>query len=503
MRPVVDHVVMDVDAIKAAAAASAVSYRSFADATRSVLDLLERQFPEAAVYLAHLDRGQDIHRIVDTRNGERFGLRSNLAIPLSESLDVHMADDRAPRLCNDLAAEAVYRTVRSHSRAAAYLGVPLELSDGSRVGALGALSPQPGRFEPQHEQLLCMLARVLAYELERETNERDLRRLNEALRGQARGVAAVGRAARALAVDPDPRPAICAAACEAADAPIGFLLEPAGDELTSTAMSGISMAPVTIQARGDAPPGRGAARAFSSLESYFVPDARDHPAVATALAEATKARSALFEPIVRDGQVAGVLIIVWTEPVEALSDSAAGMLRLIATQGAAAIEQAALRARVDELAMTDTLTGLVTRRRWEEEVPRELARARRAETPVCLALVDLDHMSAFNMRRGEQEGDRLIKEAASAWTGALREVDLLARLDGAEFGVLLPGCTLGEACDVVDRVRDVTPRGQTASAGVARWNGEEPADLLVMRCADALATAKAAGRDMTIAAEEN
>ena len=54
---------------------------------------------------------------------------------------------------------------------------------------------------------------------------------------------------------------------------------------------------------------------------------------------------------------------------------------------------------------------------------------------------------------------------------------------------------------MLDRVRAATPRGQTASAGVARWDGEEPAELLLARCMDALAAAKAAGRDMTIAAD--
>ena len=78
----------------------------------------------------------------------------------------------------------------------------------------------------------------------------------------------------------------------------------------------------------------------------------------------------------------------------------------------------------------------------------------------------------------------------------------MARLDGAEFGVVLPDCGLGEACDVLERLRSSTPRGQTASAGVARWDGEEPADLLMARCMDALAAAKAAGRDMTIPADD-
>src|SRR5204863_239628 len=81
--------------------------------------------------------------------------------------------------------------------------------------------------------------------------------------------------------------------------------------------------------------------------------------------------------------------------------------------------------------------------------------------------------------------DRLIKETAARWRMELREIDVLARLDGVEFALILPGCGLAEAVDVVDRVRAGTPRGQTASAGVARWDGEEPAELLLVRAQDA------------------
>jgi GAF domain-containing protein len=167
---------MDVGAINAAAAASAASYRSFADATRSVLDLLERLMPGTALYLAHLDRTHAVHRIVDTRGGAELGLRSNLATPLADSYDLAMAEERAPRLCNDLSADPVYAEVGMQRRAGAgsYLGVPLELSDGARVGSLAALSEQAARFRPDDEQLFTMLARVLAYELARESNERDL-----------------------------------------------------------------------------------------------------------------------------------------------------------------------------------------------------------------------------------------------------------------------------------------------------------------------------------------
>lgn len=489
---------METGAIKAAAAASAASYRSFADATRSVLDLLERLMPDTTLYLSHLDRTHAVHRIVDTRGGTALGLRSNLATPLSESYDLAMSEERAPRLCNNLIADAVYAEVgmQRRSPAGAYLGVPLELSDGARVGALAALSAQPGRFRVDDEQLFTMLARVLAYELERESNERDLKRLNDNLRDHARGMGAIGRVVRALAGVEDSRRAVCRAACEMAGAPVAFLLEPSGREFVSTAMSGVDMAPVTIQPRPET-----TGRAFTARESYFVPDARSHPALAQPLVEATTARSALFEPVLRDGQVAGVLIVIWQIPIESVPEGTSGMLRLLAAQAAVAIEHAALRARMETLTLTDELTGVATRRVFEEELPRELARARRSDYPVSIAMLDLDHLGAFNMLRGEREGDRLIKEAAALWRGELREVDVMARFEGGSFAIILPNCGLGEAAEVLDRVRAATPREQTGSAGVARWDTEEPSELLQARATEALDAAKAAGRNVTFAAE--
>jgi diguanylate cyclase (GGDEF)-like protein len=488
---------MDASAINTAVG-SAASYRSFADATRSVLDLLERLMPGCSLYLSHLDRTHSVHRIVDTRGGEALGLRCNLSTPLHDSYDIAMADERAPRLCNDLGNDPVYAGIRMQSRAAAgsYLGVPLELTDGSRVGALAALCEQPDRFRAEDEQLFAMLARVLGYELERESNERDVQRLNDSLRDHARGMGALGRVVAALATGTDSRAAVCRAACELAGAPVTFLLEPSGREFVSTAMSGIEMAPVTIQPRPDT-----TGRAFTARESYFVSDASAHPALAQPLVDATSARSALFEPVLRDGQVCGVLIVIWRRAIAAVPEGKSGMMRLLAAQAAVAIEHSGLRARVETLSLTDELTGVATARVFGEELPRELARARRGEYALSIALLDLDHLGAFNMLRGEREGDRLIKETASLWRGTLREVDLLARLDGGSFAVVLPNCGLGESIEVIDRMRAATPREQTASAGVARWDDEEPSELLQARCNDALTAAKQAGRDVTIAAD--
>ena len=153
------------------------------------------------------------------------------------------------------------------------------------------------------------------------------------------------------------------------------------------------------------------------------------------------------------------------------------------------------------VARTDALTGAPNRRAWDEQLALELARSARAGTPVTVALLDLDHFKAFNDRRGHQAGDRLLREATAAWRDALREVDLLARYGGEEFGVILPGCRPEEAAVIVDRLRALTPDGETTSAGVAAWDGMESADALVARTDRALYRAKRGGRDVTVVVE--
>jgi diguanylate cyclase (GGDEF)-like protein len=151
-----------------------------------------------------------------------------------------------------------------------------------------------------------------------------------------------------------------------------------------------------------------------------------------------------------------------------------------------------------DVARTDALTGLPNRRAWEEELPLELSRARRAGRPLCVAILDLDHFKAFNDNCGHQAGDRLLKETASAWRVQLRDVDFLARYGGEEFGLLLPNCSVEDACEVVERVRAAITEGQTCSAGVASWDGSEPPEALLRRADEALYQAKDRGRDRAV-----
>ncbi|MDF2740745.1 MAG: hypothetical protein K0S88_2113 [Actinomycetia bacterium] len=123
---------------------------------------------------------------------------------------------------------------------------------------------------------------------------------------------------------------------------------------------------------------------------------------------------------------------------------------------------------------------------------RAVRAARRDGVPLAVAILDLDHFKDFNDQHGHQAGDRLLKSATSAWSRTLRTTDLLCRYGGEEFGVLLPAATTDQAAEVLERLRAVTPQGQTFSAGLAGWDGQAVSDELVARADRALYAAKAA-----------
>jgi diguanylate cyclase (GGDEF)-like protein len=157
-----------------------------------------------------------------------------------------------------------------------------------------------------------------------------------------------------------------------------------------------------------------------------------------------------------------------------------------------------LAARLAELASTDPLTLLPNRRSWDEQLAREIARARRSGAPLSVALIDLDALKAVNDEFGHLAGDALLQDSARAWQAQTRTEDFLARYGGDEFAVLLPGCPLPEAVVVIDRIRAATP-GTTCSAGVAEWVPGEPELELLHRADQRLYAAKRAGGAAVVA----
>jgi diguanylate cyclase (GGDEF)-like protein len=330
---------------------------------------------------------------------------------------------------------------------------------------------------------------------------RRLRREAGESAASASNLAAVADAAHELARSTDAdtaRAAICDGAREISGAAVTALLEPSADgrSLAVTASQGIDLRDATLPFVG----GRSASvEAFTSRAPRFISDVPNDPGVSRELAERTGAASALFQPVLREDVAIGVLAIVWQERVTDLPERMGPTMTLLAAEAAVAIERAELLERLQAVARTDDLTGLRNRRAWEEELPRELARTRRDERPLCVAMLDLDHFKAYNDEHGHQAGDRLLKQAA-AWSARLRMTDLMARYGGEEFSVALPDTDLEHAVELAERLRDATPGGQRCSVGIAVWDGSESPESLVGRADAALYDAKRTGRDRTVAA---
>jgi diguanylate cyclase (GGDEF)-like protein len=154
----------------------------------------------------------------------------------------------------------------------------------------------------------------------------------------------------------------------------------------------------------------------------------------------------------------------------------------------------------------DPLTGLLNRKSLLERFAEIAQQAMVTEAWVCMLACDLDHFKRVNDAHGHGRGDDVLKDAAYVLRRQLRSFELLYRLGGEEFLVVLPGLTLGEGRDVAERARvaleDARPGGLTltASMGVAAARGADVAYDTLFRAADlALYEAKRTGRNRVVA----
>lgn len=317
----------------------------------------------------------------------------------------------------------------------------------------------------------------------------------------AGNMATVARIAHELSRHSGPaaaRVALCSASAEVAGAELVLLWVPASDG-TGLFVAGASGPPPGQASLPFVGPISGVSQAFASGEVVSVADPSAVGSRAPELLGRTEPCACLWQPVLRDGVTVAVMGFYWTEPTDLASGALLPVIDLLAAEAAVTLQRVELLGRLESVARTDDLTGLPNRRAWEEELPREMARARRDSRELCVVMVDLDKFKLFNDRHGHQAGDRLLKQAASAWAQELRATDVLARYGGEEFALALPGGHPDGDAARVEGLRRVTPDGQTCSAGMARWDGEETAAQLVGRADAALYEAKRAGRDRVVA----
>jgi diguanylate cyclase (GGDEF)-like protein len=152
---------------------------------------------------------------------------------------------------------------------------------------------------------------------------------------------------------------------------------------------------------------------------------------------------------------------------------------------------------------TDPLTGLANRRSLYERIEIEMAHALRSETPLSVAMIDLDHFKDYNDRFGHVAGDTLLRSIAAVMVSNTRGQDLVARYGGEEFCLVMPDTDLVGGHHLLDKLRaggreTTSEFGVTLSAGLTSWDGIEDTTSFIERADQALYRAKETGRNRVV-----
>lgn len=165
--------------------------------------------------------------------------------------------------------------------------------------------------------------------------------------------------------------------------------------------------------------------------------------------------------------------------------------------------------KLQSLAATDGLTGLINRRQFNHQLHGEISRARRHNKPLSLALFDLDDFKKINDFYGHQVGDRILRELGTLIKNNIRESDIPARYGGEEFALILPETSQVEAYDTLERLRAMiertvfclpdNPITATISMGIAQLDLKNGTSFEIIEQADtALYEAKRQGKNRVV-----
>lgn len=159
-----------------------------------------------------------------------------------------------------------------------------------------------------------------------------------------------------------------------------------------------------------------------------------------------------------------------------------------------------LNGRLKHAACTDPLTGLLNRREAMARLRDHWRIAVRYERDLCVAMIDVDDFKMFNDTYGHQGGDELLRSIATSFTASLRDVDIIARVGGDEFLIVVPETNASGATVALDRVRQSIRSGSNGNATISiglssKSDGAESVEALLRSADQALYAAKNAGRN--------
>jgi diguanylate cyclase (GGDEF)-like protein len=252
---------------------------------------------------------------------------------------------------------------------------------------------------------------------------------------------------------------------------------PEGEEMVYRAVAGAAagFAGLRLPIAGSA-----SGECLAAAQPLVVSDVERDDRVDRESARRVGARSMVLVPLVYAGSVAGVLKVYSRAPGAVAADEAR-VLGLLGNVIGTGLARAELLATMAEHARTDALTELANRRSWDEQLVRAIAHAERTNETVSVAICDVDGLKEVNDREGHAAGDALIRAVADCWRAGARASDLVARIGGDEFALLLPGADELASVEIVERLMELLPPGRTVSFGVAEWDLRESAEDLTAR----------------------
>jgi len=294
----------------------------------------------------------------------------------------------------------------------------------------------------------------------------------------------------------DVRADLCAASLQLGYAEMAVLLEPLSDgEVRVSAQAGADAAVVGMTLSAHDPLSALLREGRRHLQNEISAERLGSAQAVHLWEHSGRPDAVLYQPLVRGSEPVGLLCIGWHDEVQ-LSGPRVTAIGLLTHEAALLLTRADQVTRLTGMATTDPLTGLPNRRAWDTKI----AQAELQPGVVTVAMIDLDNFKAFNDTHGHLAGDALLRETADAWTAQVRSGDLLARVGGEEFGLLVYEADLRAAHQVAERMRLAVTHEQTCCIGLAQRRPGEPMESVVRRADRALYEAKAAGRDLARAA---
>ena len=433
--------------------------------------------------------------------GERADHVRNLVLRLGEGLCGWSVEHMQAVRVGDVRRDARY--VEGLSEARSNLAVPL-IAGGLVAGVINVESERKNAFTLEHEKLLTVLGTQAALAIVAHQAQADLRVRIDQLRALNRisrlaseggnlGITIHAMAEVAQELIPEGHCAI-------------LLLDEEKQVLRVESGQGyLADVPYLEIPLGQGVTGRCAETGTPQLihDLQEMPSGQYIPGV-------PHARSELAVPLLADGTTIGVLNAEAAEP-GAFTEDDLQVMTMIGRQAGIVIRSAQLQHETRRLAITDGLTGLYNRRHFSQQLDEHLRRSIRYDEPLGLILLDVDHFKLVNDGFGHLAGDRALQAISDVLRVSVRDSDLVARIGGEEFVVLLMRADREFSMSVAERLRsgiedlrltETTGEivGLTASLGVAFFPDDGPDQQSMMHAADeALYQAKSMGRNRIVA----